>query len=59
MRQKIHDRLRDQVRRQAAKKPSPTAAIMDSQLVKTADHGGERGYDAGKKGRGEIMSHLS
>lgn len=47
--QTIHDRLREAVRRQAGKKPSPTAAIMDSQSVKTADHGGERGYDAGKK----------
>ncbi len=28
---------------------APTAAIMDSQSVKTPDQAGERGYDAGKK----------
>ena len=30
-------------------KKAPTAAIMDSQSVKTANHGGIRGYDAGKR----------
>jgi len=45
----IHDTLREQVRRKAGKKPSPTAAIMDSQSVKIGDQAGERGYDAGKK----------
>ena len=44
----IHDELRTAVRRKATKKPSPTAAIMDSQSVKIADQAGERGYDAGK-----------
>jgi len=31
------------------KKKAPTAAIIDSQSVKTANHPGVRGYDAGKK----------
>ena len=31
------------------KKKAPTAAILDSQSVKVANHGGVRGYDAGKK----------
>jgi transposase len=31
------------------KKKAPTAAILDSQSVKTSNHGGVRGYDAGKK----------
>ncbi len=47
--QRIHDRLREKVRKAAGKKSTPTAAIVDSQSIRTAEGGEERGYDAGKK----------
>jgi len=48
---KIHNAMRDEVRRQAGKKPKPTAAVLDSQTVKTTEQGGPKGYDAGEKNR--------
>ena len=41
--------LRGKVRRATGKKPAPTAAIIDSQAVKTSDAGGPRGFDVAKQ----------
>ena len=57
---RLHDALRERVRAQAGRAPTPTAAIVDSQSVRAADtvpkH--SRGWDAGKKVNGR-KRHLA
>ena len=55
----MHTALREWVRLKQGRKPTPSAAIIDSQSVKTAQQGGVRGYDGGKSANrlAEIGSH--
>jgi putative transposase len=47
--QKVHDSLRDKLRRREGLNTSPSAAIVESQSAETTEVDGPKGLDAGKK----------
>jgi len=56
--QRAMNALRQQVRRSMGREEEPSAAIIDSQSIKTSPvRGIERGFDAGKKNLGTQTAH--
>jgi putative transposase len=57
--QQMHDILREQVRTEAGRETSPSAAILDSQTVKSTEKGDRSASTAPKRSKGANARFLS
>jgi transposase len=57
--ERVHHALRRELRVAVGKEPEPSAAVLDSQSIKTSPvRGDARGYDGGKKNLGQKTAPL-
>ncbi len=57
--EKLNAAVRERLRARIKRNTHPSAAIVDSQAVKTTGVGGERGYDSAKKVKGTLSAIYS
>jgi len=50
--ERMYERLRAHERKRQGRSPEPTAAVLDSQSIKTSPQGGHKGFDMAKKVKG-------